>query len=305
MSHHSHHHGHQHAGRDNAMQPLAGVLALVLFYMLVEIVGGWLTNSLALLADAGHMLSDAAALGLSLFALRIARRPPAGRQTYGYHRAEILAALANGAGLVAITIYIFVEAYERLLKPAPVLGGSMMAIAAGGLLVNLAALRILHGSRDDSLNVRSAWLHVVADAAGSVGAIVAGALIWLLGWMWIDPVVSVVIGGLILFSSWRLLRVAVGVLMEAAPGHVDVDAVRAAIATVEGVDGVHDLHIWTITTGLEALSAHVTVDDTSAPAALLTRIRETLRNRFGIAHLTIQLEPSGFEARACAEGGCI
>jgi cobalt-zinc-cadmium efflux system protein len=291
-----HEHGHAHT-RSASFRRLAWTLILVVAYMLAEVIGGLLTNSLALLADAGHMLSDAAALGLSLFAVWIARRPPTPQRTYGYYRAEILAALVNGATLVAIAIYIFVEAYHRFRNPPAVMGFWMMVVAAGGLLVNLAGLWILHTAREESLNVRGAWLHVLGDAAGSVGAIVAGVLIWTLGWNWVDPLASVLIGLLIIVSSWRLLQETVGVLMEQAPSHIDVDGVRNAIMELEGVTGVHDLHVWTITSGLESLSAHVSVRDDLPAAALLHQIRRRLHERFGIDHVTLQLEPEHFDER--------
>lgn len=262
--------------------------------MLAEVVGGVLTNSLALLADAGHMLSDAAALGLSLFAIRMSRRKPTAQKTFGYYRAEILAALVNGAALVAIAVYIFVEAWHRFRYPPEVMGAWMMAVACGGLLVNVGGLLLLHSARDESLNVRGAWLHVLGDTAGSVGAIAAGLIIWALNWYWVDPAASVLIGLLIVISSWRLLKGVVGVLMEHAPSHIDVDAVRDAIMGLDGVTGVHDLHVWTITSGLDSLSAHINVRDDLPAADLLSRIRHLVRDRFDIEHVTLQLEPEHF-----------
>jgi cobalt-zinc-cadmium efflux system protein len=286
-------HGHGAAANERRLA-LALVLAAV--YMIAEFVGGLLTNSLALLADAGHMLSDVAALGLSLFALRIARRPASPRFTYGYYRTEILAALANGAALVAIAIALLFEAYERFGAPEPVQGGPMLAIATGGLVVNLIALAILSGGREASLNVRGAWLHVLSDALGSLGAITAGALIWAFGWMWADPVASVVIALLVIRSAWTLLGEAVAVLMEGAPPHIDVDAVRDSIIELPDVSAVHDLHVWTITSGVVSLSCHV-VAPAAEPAKVLREIRELLHQRFGIDHLTIQVEPDDFEER--------
>jgi cobalt-zinc-cadmium efflux system protein len=296
---HGHEHRHEHTGtrRASSFRRLTWTLVLVVAYMLAEVVGGLLTNSLALLADAGHMLSDAAALGLSLFAMWIARRPPTSQKTFGYYRAEILAALINGATLIAIAFYIFWEAYRRFRDPPEVLGAWMMAVAIGGLGVNLVGLWILHGAREESLNVRGAWLHVLGDTAGSVGAIAAGIVIWTLGWNWVDPLASVLIGLLILVSSWRLLKETVGVLMEHAPAHIDVDDVRNAIMSVNGVVGVHDLHVWTITSGLESLSAHVTVGDDLPAAGVLCSIRQALHDRFGIDHVTIQVEPDDFRER--------
>lgn len=259
--------------------------------MVAEVVGGLAANSLALLADAGHMLSDVGALGLSLFAIWMAARPSGPGQTFGYHRIEILAALANGATLIALSIWIVVAAVGRLQDPPEVQGPLMLAVAAGGLVVNLVALGILHGGRDESLNVRGAWLHVMADALGSVQAIAAGALIWGLGWHWADAVASIAIAVLIVYSSWSLLQEAVSVLMESAPGHLDVDEVRDAILGVDGVCEVHDLHVWTITSGFVALSAHVVnVAEEGEPADLVPAVREELHHRFGIDHVTIQVE---------------
>jgi cobalt-zinc-cadmium efflux system protein len=263
--------------------------------MVVEIIGGLWTNSLALLADAGHMLSDAGALGLSLFAMWIATRPPTARRTFGYHRTEILAALANGATLVAIAIYIFVEAYRRLSAPPEVMGPAMLAIAAGGLVVNLVSLWLLHEGREESLNIHGAFLHVLTDALGSVAAMLAGGLIWAFGWFWADPAISAAIGVLVIYSSWRLIQEAVSVLMESAPRGIDVDEVERAMRGVSGVVAVHDLHVWTITTGLDALCAHVTAAEGVAQHALLSDLGRMLRERFGIEHITLQIEPPEFD----------
>ena len=299
--HHGHGHSHDHGGRGANRRRLAWTLAIISGYMVAEVVGGLLSGSLALLADAGHMLSDAAALALALFALWIATRPATSTRTYGYYRTEILAALANGATLVAIAIYIFVEAYHRLGEPPEVQGGLMMGVALGGLGVNLIGLWILHGGRDESLNMRGAWLHLIADAMGSVGALIAGALIWMWGLNWADPVASVLIGLLVLASSWSLLKESVAVLMEGAPAHIDVDEVRNAIRSVDGVEAVHDLHVWTITSGMVALSAHV-VTGPNPPQALLGAVRKAVHDQFGIDHTTIQIEPEDFGD--CGHGNC-
>ncbi len=298
-SHHDEHLHHDHqpiqrSGRGSRRR-LSLTLLLAASYMVAEFVGGLLTNSLALLADAGHMLTDVAGLGLSLFAVWIAQRPPTAQRTYGYYRAEILAALANGATLVAVSIFIFIEAYHRLSEPPQVAGGTMMAIAGGGLVVNLLGLWILSGGRSENLNVRGAWLHVFTDALGSIGAILAGSVIWAFRWNWADPIVSVVIGVLIIYSSWRLLAEAVSVLMESAPRGLDVDDIRLAILQVPGVRALHDLHVWTITSGLNALSAHVVVGKRQPHAPLLKSVRQVLNEQFGIDHLTIQIEPEDFE----------
>ena len=294
-AHHGHdHHHHGHRCSANKKR-LALTLCLAATYLIAEVVGGLLTNSLALLADAGHMVSDVMALALSYFAVWMADKPSPSHKTYGYHRAEILAALANGAGLVAISIYIFVEAIQRFRQPAEVLGATMMWIAIGGLIINLLCLVILHGGRDESLNIRGAWLHVLTDALGSVGAIAAGILIWQFGWTWADPTASVAIGILVVISSWRLLAESVSVLMENAPKGMNVDEVHTAMFETPGVTGVHSLHVWTITSGLDSLSAHVVAADGQQHRELLQQLRTMLHDRFGIDHITIQIEPEGFE----------
>jgi cobalt-zinc-cadmium efflux system protein len=295
-AHHDHHHCHSHHGGKNKRR-LAFTLVLAAGYMVAEVVGGLMTNSLALLADAGHMLSDVAALALSFFAVWIADRPAPPHRTYGYYRAEILAALANGAALVAVSIYILVEAFQRMWEPPDVQAPLMLWIACGGLLINLAGLWMLHGGRDENLNIRGAWLHVLSDTLGSVGVILAAGLIWAFGWYWSDPVASLIIGLLVIYSSWRLLAEATAVLMESAPRGIDVDEVRDAVVAMDGVKGIHDLHIWTIASGLDSLSAHVVSDDGQSHPDFLTRLRTMLHDRFGIDHITIQIEPEGFVER--------
>lgn len=292
---------HSHAPADASRSRLRLVLMLSAVYLVAEAVGGVLTNSLALLADAGHMLSDVASLALAVFAMGVAQRPPTLRRTFGYQRAEILAALANGAALVAASAWILVEAFQRLRVPHEVEGLPMLGIAFGGLLVNLIAMMLLHGGRDASLNMRGAWLHVATDALGSIGAMLAGVAVWKFNWEWADPVVSIVIAALVAFSSWRLLRETVDVLMESAPAHVDVAQVRAALGEVPGVVAVHDLHVWSIGSGTVALAGHVQVSDSTSPelrANLLPALCTMLRDRFGIGHSTIQVEPEGFDQSA-------
>jgi len=270
-------------------------LTLAAVYMIAEVIGGLWAQSLALLADAGHMLSDVAALALSLGALWIAERPPTPQRTYGYYRMEILAALVNAVLLVIVAIFIFIEAVERLRDPVVVQGWVVIWIATGGLLMNLIGLWILHGGRDESLNIRGAWLHVLSDALGSVGAIAAGLLVWLFGWYWADAALSMVIGLLVIFASWNLLKEAVSVLMEHAPGGIDVDQVRDLIRGTPGVLAVHDLHVWAITSGMSALSAHVIIADLHLQQALLKELRDELRQHFGIDHITIQIETEDFD----------
>jgi cobalt-zinc-cadmium efflux system protein len=270
-------------------------LALAASYMVAEFIGGLLTGSLALLADAGHMLSDVFALAMSAAAIQIARLPPTPKRTYGYKRTEILAALGNGILLVCVALYIFIEAYQRAHAPVPILGAPMLVIAVGGLAINIAGLWILSAGRAENLNVRGAWLHVMSDALGSVGAITAAGLIWAFGWTWADSLASVAIGILVIYSSWSLLREALDVLMEGAPAHIDVEEVRRAIAEHHAVLGVHDLHVWTVGSGMVSLSGHVVAREGVENGPLLQEIGDLLIERFEIAHTTIQVEPENFE----------
>jgi cobalt-zinc-cadmium efflux system protein len=274
---------------------LATVLGLTTAYKAVEADGGWLTNSLALLADAGHMFTDVAALGLALSAMWMCERDAPPEKTYGYHRLEILAALINSVALVVVALLIFYHAYERLLHPPEVKGLGMLVVAVGGLAVNIIGVWVLHGSHRHSLNVRGALLHVVSDGLGSLGAIIAAVLISVKGWYLADAATSFVTGGLIVVCSWRLLKETVNVLMEATPAHIDICSVEQAIRDVAGVSDVHDLHVWTITSGKEALSAHVILSDGSSHRDILKTLQMKLREDFGIEHVTIQLETPDFE----------
>jgi cobalt-zinc-cadmium efflux system protein len=273
---------------------LALSLALAAVYMVAEIVGGILTGSLALLADAGHMLSDTAALALALFAAWVAARPADQRWTYGHARAEILAALAQGVALVAVVLIIAFEAVQRLGAPQSVRGLGMLVVATGGLAVNVAALLILNPGRSHSLNVRGAWLHVLSDALGSVGAMGAGALIWLFGWYWADPAASLAICALVLYSAWHLIREALDILMEAAPRGLDVGEVERSLSALDGVRSVHDLHVWSVGHGQIALSCHLVVPRDGGCTPLLVDVYGMLGARFGIDHATVQVEPEDF-----------
>jgi cobalt-zinc-cadmium efflux system protein len=288
-------HDHQHRGTHDGRQRLSLVLVLTSIYLVAETLGGWWSGSLALLADAGHMLTDVAALGLALMAVWFSGRPATSSKTFGYHRLEILAALVNGVALVVISILIFYEAYQRWSSPPIVRGNVVILVAAGGFVVNLVCAWILHGRHHVDLNIRGAWLHVVSDALGSIGAIVAGALMWLYGWYAADALFSALIAILIVWSSWRLIRESTNVLLEGTPAHINLAAVEEAILQTDGVDDVHDLHVWTITSGREALSAHVILAHTTSQPDLLNELRTKLQNRFGVAHLTIQMETSDFE----------
>ena len=280
---HSHGHG-------SNRRRLTAVLALTFLYMLAEAIGGFLTNSLALLSDAGHMLADVASLTLALLALWFAARPATTKKTYGYYRMEILAALANGAALVVISLLISYEAFHRIKSPEEVKGAELTLIALGGLAVNAISAYVLHSASRENLNMRGAFLHVVGDAAGSVGAIVAGVLIWRWGWALADPLISIAMCLLIIYSSWQLIRESVNILLEGTPSHINIRAVVEAMHTVAGVTDVHDLHVWTISSGMEALSAHVTIEPGVAHRAVLEGLQEKLRSAFNIGHVTIQIE---------------
>ncbi len=300
-------HDHQHDHRAADRRALALVLCLTTAFMVAEVIGGVVSGSLALIADAGHMLSDAVSLGLALGALSLARRPPTARMSFGFRRAEILAALANGVALVAISIWIFIEAARRMQDPPDVAGGTALLVAVIGLVVNLVGAAILWRSQGESLNMRAAFAHVVADLLGSLGVIVAAGIIITTGWLYADPLVSVLIGILVLVSSWRVLREATAILLEATPAGIDADAVGRRMAAEPGVVSVHDLHIWTITSGFPALSAHVIVGPAEDCHALQGRMTEMLAHDHGISHTTLQVQHCDDEAAAAPSGlarGC-
>jgi cobalt-zinc-cadmium efflux system protein len=282
-------HGHAHGGRSSA-RALALVLGLTLLLAAVEAVGGVLTDSLALLADAGHMVSDASSAGLALFAVWLAGRPATPARSFGFKRAEILAALANGVALVVVAIWILVEAWRRLDDPPQVLGGWMLAVAVGGLAVNVAAAAVLLRSERASLNVQAALRHVVADLLGSVGVIVAALVVVTTGWDRADPLVSAAIALLVLASSWGVLRDSVSILLEAAPRGIDPRDVEQALVAAPGVSSVHDLHVWTITSGFPALSAHVLVGAGEDCHGRRRELEALLAERFGIDHTTLQVD---------------
>jgi cobalt-zinc-cadmium efflux system protein len=291
-----HSHGRQtDAGRNR--RALTITLALTGSFCLVELAGGWLTNSLALLSDAGHMFSDVAALGISLFAMRLAQRPPTERKTFGYHRVEILAAFVNGLGLWLVVGLILNEAYQRFFNPTEVHGEAMLAIAAVGLLVNGASLYVLRGSQGENLNVRAAFVHVLGDALGSVGAVAAGLIMLTTDWYLADPLVSVLIGLLILYSSWGIVRESVDVLMMGTPRGLRVTDIEGCLLDIGGVREVHDLHVWTMTSGMYQLTAHLVISRDCEAREVIDAAQVRLRDRFGIGHTTVQLDPED----ACAE----
>lgn len=286
---HDHFHG---TPRDRKAQRsrMRWVLGITAGFMLAEVVGGILSNSLALLADAGHMFTDAGALALSLVAMRLAQRPPSPTKTYGYVRLEILAALINGAALLFIAGVILKEAWGRFLSPPEVNAQLMMSVAVVGLMVNVTGALLLHNHASENLNVRGAYLHVLGDLLGSVGAITAGIVMLTTGWMMADPIISVVIALLILVGAWRLVREATDVLLEGAPKGMDVEELVENLREIEGLEELHDIHVWTVTSGFVAMSGHGVIDDLTMHRRILDEINGILNSR-GISHVTFQLEP--------------
>ena len=283
-------------------RPLRIALLVTSAVFVVEVAGGLLSRSLALLADAGHMLTDVGALGLGLFAFWLSARPPSSRRTFGWRRFEIFAAFLNGVALWLVAALIGYEAFKRLQSPPPVKGGLMLGIAAFGLAANILVGAILFRSRRDNLNVRGAFLHVVGDALGSVGVLAAALLISLTGSFIWDPIVSTVVCLLILWSSGLLIRDSFRVFMEGAPSHLDIDAIRTALAAIDGVVDVHDLHVWTITSGFVSMSAHVTIREGTDAKRTLERAQEAMASRFKITHSTFQIEPAA--DGLCPSGTC-
>jgi cobalt-zinc-cadmium efflux system protein len=292
--------GHEHihcAGRpvpaSRGSRGLALVLVLTASYAVAEVIGSWISHSLALLADAGHMLTDIMALALALLAAWAARRPPDAARTYGYQRTEILAALVNGTALIVIAIFIFFEAWDRFQSPPEVEFRLMAIIAGGGLAVNVAGAWILGGHRH-SLNVRAAYLHVLGDLLGSIGALVAAGLIGLFGWLWADPAASALIGCIIVFSAVRLVLASIHVLLEGVPSHLEIREVRDCLIGTPGVSDVHDLHLWSLAGESPLLTAHLVLDHSAPAETVLRGATRELRERFEITHSTLQIEPTDF-----------
>jgi cobalt-zinc-cadmium efflux system protein len=273
-------------------RPLVIAMAITTTFFVVELVGAYVSNSLALLADAAHMLTDVAALGLALFAMWLATHATRPERTFGYLRAEILAALVNAVTLIVLAIYIFWEAWQRFQEPPEVKSGPLLVVAVAGMLANIASAWVLSrgGGHRENLNTRGAFLHVLGDLLGSVATIAAALIITFTGWYAADPILSVLIGGLVVFGAWSLLRESVDVLLEAAPRGVVVADVRRAMDAVPGVEGVHDLHVWTVTSGLIALSAHVETENLAGWETCMQALATILREKFGIAHATLQPE---------------
>lgn len=292
------HAGHDHAAHDHSHRLAADAgagprralkiaLAITAGFAVVEVIGGLLSGSLALLSDAGHMLTDAGALGLALFASAIARRPPSTRATYGYGRAEVLAAFVNALAMLAIVALITIEAVKRILEPSPVEGGMVVAVALAGLGANLVSAWFLSRA-SGSINTRGALLHVMSDLLGSLAAVIAGGVIMATGWTPIDPILSIVVSLLILRSTWQLLKQSTGVLLDGVPTHLDYDAIGRRLAALPGVQDVHDLHVWTMSAEGVALSAHLGIANPEAWPATLAQARRLLAEEFRIQHATLQ-----------------
>ena len=269
---------------------IIGALVLTGVFLVVEVVGGVITNSLALLSDAAHMFTDVTALAIALAAMRIARRPVDDRRSYGYERFEILAAAVNAVMLFGAALYILYEAWGRFRSPPEIHSWGMLGIASVGLVINFIALKLLAGGRDESLNVKGAYLEVWADLLGSIGVMLAAVAIYLTGWRWLDPLVAVVIGFWVLPRAWKLFRETMHILLEGTPADVDMAALRKAILDTAGVKDLHDLHVWTLTSRRYLLTAHVVIDPEVDRLSLLNGLSSMLRDKFGLAHTTLQLE---------------
>lgn len=269
---------------------LAWALGLTLTYLIAEVIGAFVTGSLALLADAAHMLTDVGGLGLALLAIRFAARPATPQKTYGYLRAEILSALLNAVVLLVLTIYILLEAYERFTNPPDVLSWPMLIVAVIGLAVNLVSMRLLSGGSSASLNVQGAYFEVLSDMLGSLGVIVAALVIMWTGWTLADPIIGALIGLFIVPRTWRLISQAVHILLEGVPPNVDLRLLETALKEIPGIKAAHDLHVWTITSGLDSMSGHIVVTDMGESPRVLRAVRETMKDKFGLEHVTVQIE---------------
>lgn len=276
---------------------LAIVILLSGTFMIVEAVSGFLTGSLALIADAGHMLGDVAALALAFFAIWLSSRPAGPSRTYGFHRSEILAALANSVLLVLISIFVLFESIQRFAHPPEVHSTQMLVVAVIGLCINLISMRLLSDGQSNSLNARAAYLEVMSDMLASIGVILAAAIMMTTGWYIADPIISSVLSLFILWRTWGLLKESIDILMESAPGHVDLEDLSQSILDVDGVGAVHDIHVWTITSGMIAMSGHVTLSTDADSERVLDNLKHILEHHFGISHTTIQLETESASKR--------
>jgi cobalt-zinc-cadmium efflux system protein len=304
--HHDHHgHAHHHGGHAHFVEipenhptllsqrhfrALRWVFWLTFLYLIVEVVGGLLSGSLALLADGFHMFGDAGAIGISLFAQWYSHKPAPEHRTFGYQRLEILAALFNAVSLIAMGVFILLESYTRFQSPVPIHADMMVLIAFGGLIVNIVSAKLLHGDHQHNLNIKGAYLHVLGDLLGSIGAIAAGVLIWLFHWAAADPIISAIIALLITYSAFGLLKEAVNVLLEGCPSHIDIEEIRAVMLHFEGVRNVHHLHVWNINLQRIVLTAHLEVTPDAFSGDILNTVQNALKHQFGLSHVTLQLE---------------
>jgi cobalt-zinc-cadmium efflux system protein len=292
-------HGHAHGGGQSAAgknkKNLMIVFGFTTAYLVAEVVGGFLFNSLALLADAGHMMTDVVGLGLALFAISFAEREATPERTYGYYRIEILAATINAVVLIGISLYILYEAYGRFMNPPKVESLGMLGVAAFGLIVNIAGMWILRAGSKESLNMKGAYFEVLSDMLTSIGVIIAGLIMYFAGGLyWVDPLISAGIGLFILPRTWILLKDAVGILLEGTPSDVDLSKLRESLGGLEGVTGIHDLHVWALTSGMNAMSVHAVITDDNQHDAVLTRVHALCTKEFKISHVTVQTECEGF-----------
>jgi len=287
-------HGHVQSAGSRNKKSLAIVFGLTSFYLIVEVIGGFWTGSLALLADAGHMLTDVAGVGLALLAIWFAEKPASPERTYGYYRVEILAALTNAVVLILISLYILYEAYERFKNPPAVESAAMLGVAAIGLVINLIGVYVLRSGSTESLNMKGAYFEVLSDMLTSIGVIIAGIIMLTTGWYYADPIISAGIGLFILPRTWALLKDAVGVLIEGTPADVDLPKLRESLEKIEGVAGIHDLHVWSLTSGVNAMSVHAVLADTAEHDDVLARVHEHCSEEFKISHVTVQTERGDF-----------
>jgi len=287
-------HGHVQSAGSRNKKSLAIVFGLTSFYLIVEVIGGLWTGSLALLADAGHMLTDVAGVGLALLAIWFAEKPASPERTYGYYRVEILAALTNAVVLILISLYILYEAYQRYKNPPEVQSAAMLGVASIGLVINIFGMYILRAGSKESLNMKGAYFEVLSDMLTSIGVIIAGIIMLTTGWYYADPIISAGIGLFILPRTWALLKDAVGVLLEGTPSDVDLAKLRESLANIEGVAGVHDLHVWSLTSGVNAMSVHAVLAETAEHDDVLARVHEHCTEEFKITHVTVQTERGDF-----------
>jgi cobalt-zinc-cadmium efflux system protein len=299
MQHH-HHSGDQHShSNTNNRNILLTALILTSCFMLVEVVGGLLSGSLALIADAGHMLTDAGALLLAFSAVSWSNKPADKKRTFGYARLQVLAAFTNGIALIALTIWIIVEAVGRFQNPQPIESLAMFMVALIGLVVNLLVFKLLHGASEGNINIRGAMLHVMGDLLGSVGAIIAAIMIYFRGWLWADPILSVLVSLLILKSAWRLIKESAHILLEGSPGDLDIEAIKRSLVALDKVDNIHHVHLWCLNEQKTMISLHANIAPSQTPDMILGSIKEVLREQYNIEHATIQIEQ-----QLCAEINC-